>query len=112
MPIPQESVVKESGALKSGKEFSVRRIAVIDGSTYDVLLKDDDSTRVLCELDVKATSDAKSKVLDLLNASQQPNLKLVKRQDNGKWLVDMSVTENGRQVNLSAWLKENKLVYR
>lgn len=111
-PVPQESVVKETGNLKSGKEFSVRRIAVLDGSTYDVLLKDDDSTRVLCELDVKATSDAKAKVLDLLNASQQPQLKLVKRQENGKWLVDMSVTENGKHVNLSSWLKENKLVYR
>ena len=112
VPVPHESVVRESGSLKSGAEYSVRRIAVLDGSTYDILLKDDDGTRVLCELDVKATSDAKSKVLDLLNASRQPLVKLVKRQETGRWLVDLSVTEDGKNLNLSSWLRENKLVYR
>lgn len=112
LPVPQDFEVKETNSLKSGKEFAVRRIAVVDGSTFDLLLRDDDSTRVLCELDIKSTNDAKSKVIDLLNASQQPKVKLVKRQENGKWLIDLFVTEDNKEINLSSWLKENKLVYR
>ena len=112
VPVPHESVVTETGSLKPGAEYSVRRIAVLDGSTYDVLLKDEEGTRVLCELEIKATTDAKPKVLDLLNASHQPLLKLIRRQENGKWLVNLSVTDEGKSVSLSSWLRENKLVYR
>lgn len=112
LPLVNEPVVKETESLKSGKEFSVRRITVIDGSTFDLLLKDEDSTRVLCELDVKATGDAKLKVLDFLNSSQRPQVKLIRRQENGKWLVDLTINESDKQISLSSWLKENKLVYR
>lgn len=112
LTVPPNLEAKETDSLRVGKEFSVRRITVIDGGTFDLLLKDDDSTRVLCELDVKSTNDAKSKVIDLLNASQQPKVKFIKKQDNGKWMIDLYVSEDSKQISLSAWLKENKLVYR
>lgn len=94
-----------------GKSFEVRRVAVQAGSAFDMTLKDDKVARVLADLSVHGTAEAKQKVVDLLNNSTQPRVVLRDRKPDGRWLVDFFVKQNGAEVNVADWLLKNKLVY-
>lgn len=95
----------------AGSLFDVRRIVVVDGNTYDLTLKDNDK-RILIELDVAAVPDIKQKITALLNKSSSPKVKLKTKRPDGRWSASITLKVEGRDVDLSSWLAENKLVYQ
>jgi hypothetical protein len=64
IPIPEE-LKNDSGLF--GKKYDVKRISVLSGDYFDIVLKDQKSTRILGKLNLNATQNAKKEVLDLLN---------------------------------------------
>lgn len=93
-----------------GKIFSVKRVQVLKGDQFDLMLEND--SRILAKLSVRTAEQAKAKVIDLLNNCENPKVRLVKRESDGQWLVDFRVTQNGKEVDLATWLSDNKLVYK
>lgn len=92
------------------KTFEVKRVHVLRGDQFDIVL--DDDSRVLAKLKVSASDAAKPKVIDLLNRCENPKVRLLNKQPDGSWLVDFFVTENGKEVDLAAWLSDKKLVFK
>jgi len=93
--------------------ISVKKINVIGGDEFDLVLEDDRRIRAI--LDVRSTPDAKAKVLAFLNQCVSPRI-VVQQHKNNVWVVSMYVTadnSNGEKVeiSLSKWLKEKRLIY-
>lgn len=104
---------EESEKLVS-KKYDVRKITVIDGNTFDLSLSDDLTggiSRVLGEIPVKAISESKRKVVELLNRVQNPRVKLSKRMGDGRWIIEMTFSLDGKDVEFLSWMKENNLIY-
>ena len=96
--------------LKAGQEFSVKRVQVLKGDQFDIVL--DNETRILARLLVRAVDGSKLKVVDLLNNCENPRVRLVRKLDDGQWLVDFRLAQNGKDVDVATWLSDNKLVYK
>jgi hypothetical protein len=96
--------------LKAGQEFAVKRVQVLKGDQFDITL--DGDARILGRLTVRAVDGIKHKVVDLLNNCENPRIRLVRKLEDGEWLVDFRVTQNGRDVDIATWLSDNKLVYK
>jgi len=95
-----------------GKTFDIRKISILQGISFDITLKDDANSRILAELPVKPTADARNRLVDLLNQSAKPSLMLKQKQENGKWIIDLFVYNADKKLNIADWLKENKLIYQ
>ena len=106
--VPQ---VQEYSIDLSAKSYLVKQITVIDGNTFDLSLRDDLVSRVLGELPLKSTTDARKKVIEVLNKAANPRVVLNKKKDDGKWLIDLTVSLEGKDVDLKDWMKQNNLVY-
>lgn len=112
LPVPEKLILPELSQSMAGKTYDVKKIIVLRGDSFDITLKDDSETRVLGVLSVSATEDAKQKVIDLLNNSLKPKVVLSKKQSDNRWLVNIFVEVNEKQISLSEWLESNKLVYK
>ena len=97
------------------KKYDVKKITVIDGNTFDLSIRnslsEDLMARILGEIPLKATIDAKKKVIELLNKVENPIVFLDKKLDNGKWIIEISFSLEGKDIQLTSWMKENNLVY-
>lgn len=93
-----------------GKWFDIKRVRVVTGDQFEITTGDD--MRILGKLKVNATEDSKSKVVSLLNTCEAPKVRLVTRQSDSKWTVDIKFNQSGKEVDLATWLSENKLVYK
>lgn len=92
-------------------KVDVKKITVIDGNTFDLSLNDHNLDRVLAVLPVKATTEAKIKVIDLLNTSSNPKV-ILKTKTGDRWLVEIFFNNNGKEHSMSEWLVQNNLVYK
>lgn len=92
-------------------KVDVKKITVIDGNTFDLSLNDHNLDRVLAVLPVKATTEAKIKVIDLLNTSSSPKV-ILKTKTGDRWLVEIFFNNNGKEHSMSEWLVQNNLVYK
>jgi hypothetical protein len=112
VPIPDKLVAPTVPESEKGKRFDVRKVTVLRGDSFDIIMKDEGNTRILGKLPVMATEDAKGKVLDLLNHSTNPKVVLREKQPDGRWTIDFFFVSNGTEMNLSEWLSSNNLVYK
>lgn len=95
------------------KTFPIKRIQVLKGDFFEITFRENDiEKRVLGELPVSATEDAKTKVLDLMNHCTEPKVYLKSKGANGRWLVEINFVYNEKGVNLSTWLTQNGLTYK
>lgn len=109
IPIPEE--LKNDSGL-SGKKHDVKRISVLSGDSFDIVLKDQKSTRILGKLNLNATQNAKKEVLDLLNNVTNPKVVLESKQVDGKWIVNIYFTQDGKEKTITDWLVSKNLVYQ
>lgn len=109
IPIPEE--LKNDSGL-SGKKHDVKRISVLSGDSFDIVLKDQKSTRILGKLNLNATQNAKKEVLDLLNNVTNPKVFLESKQVDGKWIVNIYFTQDGKEKTITDWLVSKNLVYQ
>ncbi len=109
IPIPEE--LKNDSGL-SGKKYDVKRISVLSGDSFDIVLKDQKSTRILGKLNLNATQNAKKEVLDLLNNVTNPKVVLESKQVDGKWIVNIYFTQDGKEKTITDWLVSKNLVYQ
>lgn len=93
-----------------GKVFVVKRVQVLKGDQFDVVL--DNDSRILARLKVRAVENSKAKVVDLFNSCENPTVRLLKKEEDGQWLVDFQFKQGGKDVDLASWLSDNKLVYK
>ena len=112
MPIPEKLVIPMVPESQKGKEFNIRKVIVLNGNTFDLTLKDESSTRILGKLNVMSTANAKEKVVDFLNHVSSPKVVLREKQLDGQWIIDIFVTKDNKEINLSDWLVSNNLVYK
>jgi len=109
IPIPEE--LKNDSGL-SGKKYDVKRISVLSGDYFDIVLKDQKSTRILGKLNVNATQNAKQEVLDLFNHVTNPKVVLESKQVDGKWIVNIYFTQDGKEKTITDWLVSKNLIYQ
>ena len=110
-PIPDNLIPITQNTLK-GKSFSVRRVIVLHGDSFDLTVNDKENIRLLGKLPVMATENSKEKVLDLLNHSTKPRVVLREKQSDGHWTIDFFFISNDKEINLVEWLSSNNLVYK
>jgi hypothetical protein len=106
-----EDVVQSPIIEKTQERIQVKKITVIDGSSYDLVLNDIKYNRVLCNLPVKSTAEAKNKIINMLNESSNPYV-VLKTKAGDRWLVELFFTYEGREYSMSEWLDSNKMIYK
>ena len=109
IPIPEELKVDKN---LSGNKYNIKRIFVLNGDSFDIVLKDQKSTRILGKLTVNATQNAKQEVLELLNHVTTPKVVLESKQIDGKWIVNIYFTQDGKEKTITEWLVSKNLVYQ
>ena len=109
IPIPEELKVDKN---LSGNKYNIKRISVLNGDSFDIVLKDQKSTRILGKLNVNATQNAKQVVLELLNHVTNPKVVLESKQVDGKWIVNIYFTQDGKEKTITEWLVSKNLVYQ
>ena len=109
IPIPEELKVDKN---LSGNKYNIKRISVLSGDSFDIVLKDQKSTRILGKLNVNATQNAKQEVLELLNHVTNPKVFLESKQVDGKWIVNIYFTQDGKEKTITDWLVSKNLVYQ
>jgi hypothetical protein len=109
IPIPEELKVDKN---LSGNKYNIKRISVLNGDSFDIVLKDQKSTRILGKLNVNATQNAKQEVLELLNHVTNPKVVLESKQIDGKWIVNIYFTQDGKEKTITEWLVSKNLVYQ
>ena len=109
IPIPEELKVDKD---LSGNKYNIKRISVLNGDSFDIVLKDQKSTRILGKLNVNATQNAKQEVLELLNHVTNPKVVLESKQVDGKWIVNIYFTQDGKEKTITEWLVSKNLVYQ
>ena len=112
VPLPDKLNIPSISDSKKNKQFSVKKIIVLSGDAFDITLKDKDGTRILCKLSANATEDAKKKVYDLLNDCTNPQVVLLDKQSDGRWIVKLKFNYLQKEVNLPDWLLDNNLAYK
>lgn len=99
-------------SVDKGKDFDLRKIVLMEDGRFDLTLKDETSSRILADLTVQMVKGSRGKVLDFLNTVSKPRVVLKERKSDGKWLVDVFVVADGKELNLADWLRENNLSYK
>lgn len=88
--------------------LAVKRIRIISGHEFDITLEN--GKRMKGQLEVVtptgAGSEVTKKVTDLINSAVNPKVVLLRE---GK--VDILLTVKNKELSLSKWLKDNKLVW-
>lgn len=93
-----------------GKRLKVKRIVVVDGSNYDITLKEGDR-RLLLTLPVATAQGAKQQVVSFLNTVTSPEVLLESKKPDGRWSGRIIAKKSDVDVDLCKWLADNKFVY-
>jgi hypothetical protein len=102
----------ENSQITAGnKSYDVKRVTVNSGCVFDIMIDDVLLSRIMGRLSVKTATEAKKKVIDLLNNCTKPRIVLKNKDVDGIWVLDLYLTIDGSELNLTNWLKDNKLVY-
>ena len=105
VPIPDKI---EDGTIS--RKFDVSKIVVLSGSTFEITLKND--VKFLGKFLFATSSDTKNVMINLFNHSTKPEVFIHKKQPDGYWSVDIYVNKDGEQIDVSEYLKTQKLIYR
>ena len=110
LEIPKELKIKND--LEINKIYKIKKITVLQGDLFDVSVHDNEKSRLLCKLNLNAVDNSKNSVLNLFNNSFNPRMRLIRKDIDGKWFVEIFLTNNGKDIDLSKWLFEQNLVYK
>jgi hypothetical protein len=102
---------ENSQIVAGNKSYDVKRVTVNSGCVFDIMIDDVLLSRIMGRLNVKTATEAKKKVIDLLNNCTKPRIVLKNKDADGIWVLDLYFTIDGSELNLTNWLKDNKLVY-
>ena len=115
--VPPITVIPDAKAssMSTGKQYTVKKIQVIQGHLFDVTLDNGGRYLVYLEGIVDTPTKAKSAVVRLLNEHQQKNETLVLEarhwdESKGRWSVSLYYDGNLRH-SLSDWLVSQGLAY-
>lgn len=100
------------GIINPEKSYDVKKISIVDGNTFDLILNDNSVSRILAEIPVKTVLEAKKKLIDLFNNCEKPRVVLKKKDSDGKWIVDFYIHINSKEIDLIDWMRSNNLVYQ
>jgi hypothetical protein len=96
------------------EKYDVKRIDVIEGHEFDLLLRDDGPNagrtyagkRIHARLAINTPKEAKDRVVAHINLSTGPQV-ILHEQQEGTWIVDLLFNEG----SLTDWLNEEGLVW-
>jgi len=103
---------QNNNLVEAEKKYYIKKITVVDSNSFDISLKDSVVSRIYGCLPVKGTSDAKKKLIEVFNHAQNPKVYLKEKDKEGKWIVDIVMDYNEKEINLVDWMKSNNLVYQ
>jgi hypothetical protein len=111
---PSTQYVPSSGNtfIPEKKSYDVKKISIVDGNTFDLILNDDSFSRILAEIPVKTVLESRKKLIDLFNNCEKPRVVLKKKDSDGKWVVDFYIHINSKEIDLIDWMRSNNLVYQ
>ena len=108
--IPDKLKIKDD--LEINKIYNIKRITILSGDSFDVSIYDKSESRLLSKLNLVAVADSKNIVLKLFNNITNPKIKLIKKDIDGKWVVDIFFKQDDKELSLSEWLVRQNLVYK
>ena len=94
--------------LQEGKEYKVETVRVQKGHEFEIKIYDVGWIKGV--LSKKTPVLSRKPVLELINSSTNPRVILIERLDN-HWTVDIKLTEDGQEVDLISWLKNQGLLF-
>ncbi len=100
--------IKTAKIVHVSETYDIRSITPISGNEFDISTMT--GLKIHAILDVATLPEAKAAVLKLLNSSSNPKVTLIDRVDKS-WKVSIDVKSDGVDINISKWLKSQKLVY-
>jgi hypothetical protein len=103
-------IPENSFALRPNNELDIKKISVISGDSIDITLQN--KIRIFAKLSVLSIEGSKQRVISLLNSITSPKVLLLKKQQDGRWLVSINFMLDGKETKLEDWLLSNNLVYR
>ncbi len=94
------------------KYHDVLFIWVVDSNEFDLKLKDPirGEKRVLVKLPLRNSKDAKEYIISFLNECENPKVHLISWKED-RWVAEIILKHNGKDVKLSSWLKEQGLAF-
>jgi len=101
---------KNAFVLRPNNELDIKKISVISGDSFDITLQN--KIRIFAKLSVLSIEGSKQRVISLLNSITSPKVLLLKKQQDGRWLVSINFMLDSKEVKLEDWLLSNNLVYR
>jgi len=108
LPPGTEQVDPNLPPIDLNQERPIKRLQVMQGHEFDITL--DDGRRIHAMLPVRTGKEARDKVLTFISQSTKPRV-IVLQQGPEFWTVDIKVSNGGRDVLLTEWLKANRLVW-
>lgn len=112
LPDPPIEQFDNDKQIEVKSKFDLKKVIVLSSNSFDLTLKDEKSTRILSKLNVVVAEDAKQKIIDLLNNVSNPQVRLVEKQADGKWVVEIFFILDGQDANLLSWLEAKNLIYK
>ena len=94
--------------LRKGQEYKVETIRVQKGHEFEIKLYDIGWIKGV--LEEKTPVLSKKPVLELINSSNNPRVILLEEFDD-HWTVDIKLTVDGQEVDLTSWLKSQGLLF-
>lgn len=96
--------------LHPNNEIEIKKISVLSGNSFDIVLKDKDHSRIIVCFPFIAVKSAKDKVIDVLAEASTPRVILIEQKKDGKWEADIRFFLKEKETSLIEWLKEKELV--
>lgn len=105
-------VIVKNGSEYISETYPVHKITLLDSNTFDLILRDKQETfRILAKLPVKVTAEAKSKTINLLNQIKKPEVHILKKDDEGYYLIELHFIQESNKISLADWLQQNNFLY-
>lgn len=105
-------VIVKNGSEYISETYPVHKITVLDSNTFDLVLRDkQENFRILAKLPVKVTVEAKNKTINLLNQINKPEVHILKKDEEGYYLIELHFIQGSNKTNLKDWLQQNNFLY-
>jgi hypothetical protein len=105
-------VIVKNGSEYISETYPVHKITVLDSNTFDLVLRNkQENFRILAKLPVKVTAEAKNKIINLLNQINKPEVHILKKDEEGYYLIELHFIQGSNKTNLKDWLQQNNFLY-
>ena len=101
---------KNNGTERGESSHRITRIRVVSGDKYEITyVKGGNLVCANCFLKVKTVLDSKSKIINLFNAIQKPEVCVLGKSES-EYMVDIIFVQNSKEFKFSDWLKSKRLI--